>query len=119
MDYSTSPTPTSNEDQSTASNVRSRSTFFREVTAVYRGPRRAPVAIRYPESAANLIRKVLPDNSREHFIVLHLDGAHQIIGFAVVATGTANSCTVHPREVFQGAILMGAVALVVSHNKCA
>ena len=91
-------------------------TFVREVTVVYRGSHRSTSAIRGPESAANFIRTVLPDNSREHFVVLHLDGSHRVIGYAVVATGSANACPVHPREVFQGAILIGAVALILSHN---
>jgi DNA repair protein RadC len=91
-------------------------TFVREVMAVYRGPRRATTKVRGPADAAQFVRRVLPDNSRKHVVVLHLDGSHQVIGYAVAATGTANSCTIHPREIFQGAILAGAVSLVVSHN---
>ena len=93
-----------------------KTTFVREVTAVYRGPRRATTKVRGPSDAAQFIRRVLPDNSREHFVVLHLDGSHQVIGYAVTATGAANFCQVHPREIFQGAILAGAVALIVAHN---
>jgi DNA repair protein RadC len=93
-----------------------KTTFVREVTAVYRGPRRATTKVRGPSEAAQFIRRVLPDNSREHFVVLHLDGSNQIIGYAVTATGAANFCQVHPREIFQGAILAGAVALIVAHN---
>ena len=116
MEYRAPPTETVSKDQQTESNRGSRTTFVREVTAVYRGPRRAANAMRTPKAAADFVRKLLPDNSREHFIVLHLDGAHQVIGYAVVATGTANACLIHPREVFQGAVLMGAVALIISHN---
>lgn len=93
-----------------------KTTFIREVTAVYRGARRATARISGPESAAHFIRKVLPDNSREHFVALYLDGSHKVIGFSVIATGTATECAVHPREVFQSAILMGAVAIIVGHN---
>jgi DNA repair protein RadC len=116
MEYRTPSTETVSKDQKTGSNRVSWTTFVREVTAVYRGPRRAGNAMRTPKAVADFVRKLLPDNSREHFVVLHLDGAHQVIGYAVVATGTANSCVVHPREVFQGAVLMGAVALIISHN---
>ena len=92
------------------------STFVREVTAVYRGARRATTKIKEPKCSADFIRKILPDNSREHFVALYLDGAHKVVAFSVVSTGTANSCHVHPREVFQGAILAGAVAIIVGHN---
>ena len=93
-----------------------RTTFVREVRAMYRGPRRATTEVRSPSDAATFVRKVLPDNSREHVIAVYLDGSNQVIGYTVVATGTANSCVFHPREIFQGAILAGAVALIVSHN---
>jgi DNA repair protein RadC len=59
---------------------------------------------------------VLPDNVREHFVVLFLDGQHQVVSFYVAATGTAASCPVAPREVFQAAILSGAIAIIVAHN---
>jgi DNA repair protein RadC len=95
---------------------RSNTTFVREVSVNYRGRRRASIKIDGPESAAEFIRKVLPDNSREHFITLHLDGGHNIAAFSVTATGTANSCLSHPREVFQTAILVGAVSIIVGHN---
>jgi len=111
--------PTPNLDQKpdpTGSHAVMKTTFVREVTAVYRGPRRATTKVRGPLDAAQFIRRVLPDNSREHFVVLHLDGSNQIIGYAVTATGAANFCRIHPREIFQGAILAGAVALVVAHN---
>jgi DNA repair protein RadC len=68
------------------------------------------------KDAAELIRKILPDNSREHLVVLYLDGAHQTISYAVTATGAANVVAVHPREVFQRAVLVGAAALIISHN---
>lgn len=89
---------------------------IREVVAQYRGPRRASRIIREPDDAAEFVRGVLPDNAREHFIALYLDGSHQVIAFTVISTGTANSCPVHPREIFQNAVLAGAVAVIVSHN---
>lgn len=93
-----------------------KTTFVREITAVYRGASRPQFKVRGPKSAADFIREVLPDNSREHFVALYLDGAHKVIAFSIVATGSANSCPVHPREVFQAAILAGAIAIIAGHN---
>jgi len=90
--------------------------FIREVSINYSGPRRAKTQIKEAKSVADFIRRVLPDNVREHFVTLFLDGAHQVIGYSVTATGNANSCPVHPREVFQNAVLIGAIAVIVSHN---
>jgi len=53
---------------------------------------------------------------REHFVALFLDARKRVAGFYVVATGGAASCPVAAREVFQGAILAGALSLVVAHN---
>lgn len=91
-------------------------TFVREVTAVYRGARRAVEKMSGPDTFAAFFRKVLPDNSREHFMALYLDGAHKVIAYSIVSTGSANACHVHPREIFQRAYLTGAVSIVVGHN---
>ena len=54
---------------------------------------------------------------QEHFIVLLLDGAHQVIGKPVTVTkGLVNRTMVHPREVFRPAIMHNAVAVIVAHN---
>ena len=73
-------------------------------------------AIRAPERAARFIRSVLPDNVREHFVALILDVRNQVVGYLVVATGTAASCPVGVREFFQAAIVGGAHALIVGNN---
>lgn len=92
-------------------------TYVRELTMKYRGNKGQSFdALRSPEDAAKLLRRVLPDNVREHFIVLFLDARHHVVGYFVVATGTATSCQVGPREVFQSALLGGAIALIVGHN---
>lgn len=100
----------------TAEGTEKKKTFVREVTARYRGPRRVVSQIRNPEDAGRFMRSILPDNVREHFIALYLDGAHAVCAYSIVSTGTANSCQVHPREVFQTAILAGAVSTLVGHN---
>jgi DNA repair protein RadC len=91
-------------------------TAVREVVVQYRGPRFAQrTQITEAREASAFVRKLLPDNSREHFVILYLDGAHTIIGYSRI-TGIANACPVHPREVFQPAILLGSAAVLVSHN---
>ncbi len=91
-------------------------TVLREVRAVYRGNKKGWLHMKTVADAAEAIRKVIPDNSREHFVCLYLNGANEMVAYAVVATGTANSCRVHPREVFQLAVLVGSVAIIFGHN---
>lgn len=92
-------------------------TYVRELTVKYRGNKGQSFdPIRFPDDAAKLLRRVLPDNVREHFVALFLDSRHQVVGYFVVATGTASSCPVGAREVFQAALVAGATALIVAHN---
>lgn len=79
-------------------------------TAVKRFP------INRPTHVAEFVRSVLPDNSREHFVALYLDGSHYVASYSVISTGLANFTTVHPREVFQRAVVSGACAVAFAHN---
>jgi DNA repair protein RadC len=90
--------------------------YVREVTAKYIGPRRKSIAITLPADAVTFITSLLRDNAREHFIALYLNGASQIISHSLVSLGSANSAPVSPREVFQGAVLVGACRIIVGHN---
>ena len=47
---------------------------------------------------------------------LYLNAHHQIIHDEVISIGTVNTSVIHPREVFQPAVKIGAVALVLVHN---
>ena len=69
-----------------------------------------------PEDTAAFTRSVLLDNCREQFIAMYLDRAHTVAAYSLISIGSANSTTVHPRELFQRAVLVGAIALVISHN---
>ena len=96
--------------------TKTNDTFIREVRATYHMTESAPFKVKGPEDAAIFLRSVLTDNSREHFIAMYLDGGHQVVSYSTISIGTATTAIVHPREVFQRAILSGAVALVVAHN---
>ncbi|MCG8556554.1 MAG: JAB domain-containing protein [Proteobacteria bacterium] len=90
---------------------------MREAIVQYRGRRqRVASPIREPHQAVELARRIVRDHAREHFLALYLDGRHRPIAHAVVSVGTATASLVHPREVFQTAVLTGAVALLVLHN---
>ncbi len=91
--------------------------LIREVAVRYIGrERRAPAAIREPRAVVEYLRRTVRDDAREHFVALYLDGRHRPVAHQVVSVGTATASLVHPREVFQPAILVGACALIVGHN---
>ena len=90
--------------------------YVREVTARYIGPRRKGITISGPGAAASFMRGLLRDEAREHFLALYLNGGHHVVSFSLVSLGSATAAPVHAREVFQGALLVGACALIVGHN---
>ena len=53
---------------------------------------------------------------REHVIALSLTVQNTVIKARVISVGIANQSLVHPREVFRGAILDNAAAIIVGHN---
>ena len=54
--------------------------------------------------------------TNEHFLVISLSGAHEIVSKKVVAVGNANSAIISPREIFFEAAKMHASAIIVAHN---
>ena len=69
-----------------------------------------------PEDAASLAHQLIADSDREHFLALYLNIRHVVTHVHIVSRGTASNAPVHPREVFKGAILANASALIVAHN---
>jgi len=60
--------------------------------------------------------KELKNKKQEHFTVVYLDGANQIVENRVITIGTLNQSLVHPREVFAPAIELRAASLILAHN---
>ena len=92
-------------------------TLIREAVVRYRGaPRRIGEALRNPVDVARFVRQLVANDAREHFVSLLLDARHRAIAYQVVSVGTATASLVHPREVFQAAVGLGACAVIVAHN---
>ncbi|MBO4280070.1 MAG: DNA repair protein RadC [Spirochaetales bacterium] len=68
-----------------------------------------------PAAIFDLIRHY-GDRVQEHFLVIMLNGAHELMGVNVVTVGLVNRTLVHPREVFADPISMRATAIILAHN---
>ena len=90
--------------------------FIREVRVNYLPTTTAPFAISGPERVVQFVRSILLDNSREQVVALYLDGGHKVVAHSIIAVGSANFSPVHPREIFQRAVLVGATAVILAHN---
>ena len=55
-------------------------------------------------------------SEKEHFLLVTLNGGHEIIQIHVISMGTLNRTLIHPREVFSVAMRDNAAAIIVSHN---
>lgn len=63
--------------------------------------------------------EALPDtraSKKEHFAVFFLDARNQEIKREIISVGTLSANLVHPREVFEPAIVHSAAHLIIAHN---
>jgi DNA repair protein RadC len=74
--------------------------------------------INNPYNASKLIQTVLDlhNSTVEKFGILTLDTKSNVIGVHIISIGNLNSSIVHPREVFQQAILNNACGILLFHN---
>ena len=90
--------------------------FIREVRVNYVTSDKPRLKVDGPVDIADFVRSILIDNSREQFVAIYFDGSHCVISYSIISIGIANQTLVHPREVYQRAVLVGATAVVVAHN---
>lgn len=56
------------------------------------------------------------DNKKEHFIIFYLDPRNQKIKREIISIGILNANIVHPREVFEPAVINLAAQIIIAHN---
>ena len=56
------------------------------------------------------------DSKKEHFVVFYLDTRNKFIERQIISIGILNSSLVHPREVFESAISLHSVSIIIVHN---
>lgn len=70
-----------------------------------------------PAAVSEYLQSAYDDNPmQELFYAVFVDRKNYPLGRHLISVGTLHSTLVSPREVFRGAILAGASAIVVSHN---
>lgn len=58
----------------------------------------------------------LAELKREHVVLVTLDSRNKAIDKHVISIGTLDAALVHPREIYQPAILDNAAKIIVAHN---
>lgn len=75
------------------------------------------IRLNQPQQIADYLRSAFEEHAmQEAFYCVYLDRKNHPLGRHLITLGTVNSTLVGPREVFRGAILAGASAMVVAHN---
>lgn len=69
-----------------------------------------------PQDGADYLMPRLRYLTKENFLVVLLNSKNKVISSEVISEGSLTGSVVHPREVFQPAILQHAAAVVVAHN---
>lgn len=78
-----------------------------------------PRAVDGPAAVITIVKAldIIPDDAREHFVVLMLNAQNKCIAWHAVSTGTLSATLVHPRDVFGPALrTMGVASLILVHN---
>lgn len=78
--------------------------------------KRQVVVLDQPGKVHALMRKRAERLDREHFWRIDVDTRSQYLGYETVSVGTLSASLVHPREVFKGALLNNAAAIIIMHN---
>lgn len=73
------------------------------------------LCITSPEKAISQLTDLMPQK-KEHFRALYLDSKKRLIKSETISIGDLTSSIVHPREVFQPAIVNLADSLIIAHN---
>jgi len=77
--------------------------------------KRKSVKVRNPIDIYEAIKRY-GISKQECFLVITLNGAHEIIAIHIATVGLANKTIIHPREIFKRAYSDNAVAVAVAHN---
>lgn len=72
--------------------------------------------IRSPEDVVRFSRHHFWQEQKEHFAVLLLNTKNHVIGLKNISIGGLSSSIVHPREVFEAAVLHHSAAIILLHN---
>lgn len=75
-----------------------------------------PTIIRRPEDTLPVLESELSELGYEKFIALALNTKNHVTAVLPVSSGSLNASIVHPRELFQRAILANCASLILAHN---
>jgi DNA repair protein RadC len=76
---------------------------------------RREVKIGNPDEVYALLKRYAGAR-QEHFILVTLNGANNVISVSIISIGLVNKAVIHPREVFCKAVSDRATGIIICHN---
>ncbi|MDO3380493.1 JAB domain-containing protein [Geoalkalibacter halelectricus] len=105
------------DQQTRAIRLRCIKAVFHTVTIREKAPPWVRARVHSSEAVFNLFGD-LAQETKEHFVALHLDSKNRILCYDLVSVGSMTASIVHPREVYKSALLSSASGLVFLHQLC-
>lgn len=88
-----------------------------ELGARAAAPRRVlGLVVTRPQDLLPVLEEEFRGCDREHFLAVLLDARHRVLAVETVSVGCLDASLVHPRELFRGAVALGAAAVIAAHN---
>ncbi|MBT9258618.1 MAG: DNA repair protein RadC [Clostridiales bacterium] len=78
--------------------------------------RQPGLPVQSPADVAAWLQPQLGHLAQEQVVVIWLDARHRILGHETVSVGSLQEALVYPREIFRGALIRHAAAVIVAHN---
>ena len=72
--------------------------------------------IRTPDDAYTILKPYFESLPNEHFLGIFLSTKNTVLGISCISVGSLNASIVHPRELFQRAILSNSASIILAHN---
>lgn len=92
--------------------IKVKSLEIREVEYTYE----TRPKIHSPEDVSKIVKSLITDPNKEHFIALYLNTKNGILKQEIISIGSLSANIVHPREVFKTACIISASSIIVAHN---
>ena len=72
--------------------------------------------VKSPEDVHQILQCYFGDLPNEHFVAVLLNTKNHVIAITPISIGSLNASIVHPRELFQRAILANCASVILAHN---
>lgn len=91
--------------------------YIRELVVKYKSKSKiTPILTDTPLKVWKFLKDKIGNEAQENLVALYLNNNTEINSWSIISKGTVSKTLIHPREIFKGAILSNASAIILAHN---